>query len=58
MATRGGKLGIRQDDRPEAIRKRMIEFYAQTQGLTSWFEAHGLLARIDAGKAWKQYSGF
>jgi hypothetical protein len=36
----------------------MIEFYAQTQGLTSWFEAHGLLARIDAGKAWKQYSGF
>lgn len=47
----GGKLGIRQDDRPEAIRKRMIEFYAQTQGLTSWFEAHGLLARIDAGKS-------
>jgi len=44
----GGELGIRSDDRPEAIRVRMKAFYSQTEGLTRFFESLELLSRIDA----------
>lgn len=43
----GGKLIIRQDDRPEAIHKRFEEFYEQTMPLKEFFKTHGLLSVID-----------
>jgi adenylate kinase len=47
----GGELGIRSDDRPEAIHERMTAFYDQTEGLTRYFESLGLLTRIPADKS-------
>jgi adenylate kinase len=46
----GGDLSIRNDDRPEAISKRLNEFYNQTLGLRDFFAQHGLLSDIDAGR--------
>jgi len=42
----GGKLMIRQDDKPEAIHKRFEEFYEQTMPLKEFFSSHGLLSAI------------
>ena len=44
----GGKLKIRKDDRPEAIKKRLVEFYAHTLQLKQFFAEHGLLTVVDA----------
>ncbi|MBW6514175.1 MAG: nucleoside monophosphate kinase [Candidatus Syntrophosphaera sp.] len=46
----GGALSIRNDDRPEAISKRLREFYEQTLVLKEFFGQQGLLALIDAGR--------
>ena len=43
-----GELTIRNDDRPEAISKRLKEFYDQTFVLQDFFSKKGLLSRIDA----------
>lgn len=43
-----GELTIRNDDRPEAISKRLKEFYDQTIVLQDFFANHGVLSRIDA----------
>lgn len=45
----GGNLTMRKDDRPEAIAKRLKEFYEQTLVLKDFFDYRGLLSRIDAG---------
>lgn len=47
----GGDLIIRDDDRPEAIHKRIVEFQKQTRGLTKHFEKEGTLCRIPANKS-------
>lgn len=44
----GGKLIQRADDRGDAIRKRMEEFYAQTFALKEIFVRRGLLIEISA----------
>ncbi|MFO7660048.1 MAG: nucleoside monophosphate kinase [Candidatus Cloacimonadaceae bacterium] len=44
----GGKLMIRQDDSPEAIHKRFLEFYEQTSPLREFFEQSNLLSVIKA----------
>ena len=43
-----GELTIRNDDRPEAISKRLKEFYDQTIVLQDFFAKHDLLSTIDA----------
>lgn len=43
------ELIIRNDDKPEAIRKRLNEFYAQTLSLKKYFQDQGVLSVIDAG---------
>ena len=45
-----GILTIRNDDRPEAISKRLREFYEQTLVLKEFFAQLGRLALIDAGR--------
>jgi adenylate kinase len=42
----GGKLIIRQDDKPEAIHKRFEEFYEQTLPLKDFFKKNGLLSDV------------
>lgn len=49
-----GDLIIREDDRPEAIHKRIVEFQKQTKGLTRHFEKEGTLSRIPAEKSMEE----
>ncbi|MDP2172607.1 MAG: nucleoside monophosphate kinase [Candidatus Cloacimonadaceae bacterium] len=44
----GGELVTRQDDKPEAIKQRMSEFYQQTFELKDYFEARCLLKSVKA----------
>ena len=46
----GGKLIIRNDDKPEAISRRLAEFYEQTLALKDFFAERGLLSEVDAGQ--------
>lgn len=40
----------RDDDKPEAIRNRLVVYAKQTQPLTAFYTSRGLLADIDAGR--------
>ncbi|MDZ4181759.1 MAG: nucleoside monophosphate kinase, partial [Candidatus Cloacimonadaceae bacterium] len=44
----GGELTIRQDDKPEAIKQRVHEFYQQTFKLQDFFAAKNLLTTFNA----------
>ena len=45
----GGRLVRRQDDEPEAIRRRLAVYSAQTQPVIGWFTAHGAnVVTVDA----------
>jgi len=44
----GGNLIIRNDDKPEAIHKRFMEFHEQTLPLKQFFIEHKLLVNIKA----------
>lgn len=46
----GGALSVRQDDRPEAIAKRLKEFYEQTLSLREFFCQQKLLTVVSAEK--------
>ncbi len=43
-----GELIIRNDDKPEAISRRLNEFYEQTLALKEFFSGRGLLSQVDA----------
>jgi adenylate kinase len=43
-----GKMVQRDDDKPETVRHRLEVYHQQTEPLSGWYEAQGLLARIDA----------
>jgi len=43
----GTALITRDDDRPEKVEKRLSEFAALTRSLSPWFDARGLLRRVD-----------
>ncbi len=43
----GGQLYQREDDRPETIRQRLANYYAQTQPLSEYYAVRGLLVRIN-----------
>jgi adenylate kinase len=47
----GGELYVRDDDRPEAIAKRLAVYRAQTEPLIAHYSAKGLLRGIDAAGA-------
>ncbi len=44
----GGKLLIREDDREETIRRRLVEFHANTEGLLAHYRRAGLLRDVPA----------
>lgn len=43
----GGTVVQRDDDRPEAVRKRLDTYVAQTEPLLAWFEGRGKLVTVD-----------
>jgi adenylate kinase len=43
----GGHLEIRDDDKPEVIRRRLDTYHEKTEPLVGYYEEHGLLYRID-----------
>ena len=45
-----GPLERRHDDTPETLARRMEEYLAKTAPLGDFYEARGLLARVDAGR--------
>ncbi len=47
----GAALAIRDDDREDAIKRRLEVYRAQTAPLIDWYEAKGLLLVIDAAPA-------
>ena len=45
----GGKLVQRADDRPEAVKERLVVYEKQTKPLTEYYRRHGVLDLLDAG---------
>jgi adenylate kinase len=43
----GEPLGVRDDDKPEVIRKRLDRYHGETEPLVSYYEERGLLHPID-----------
>jgi adenylate kinase len=43
----GEPLAIRDDDKPEVIRKRLKTYHDKTYPLIEYYEGHGLLNRVD-----------
>jgi adenylate kinase len=43
----GSRLVQRDDDKPETIKKRLVEYHRQTEPLIDWYEQRGLLRRFD-----------
>jgi adenylate kinase len=43
-----GQMVQRDDDKPETVRHRLTVYREQTAPLSGFYEAEGLLARIDA----------
>ncbi len=50
----GGRLFQREDDRPEAVRKRIAEFHEKTRPLLDYYDKQGLLVEIDADRPIEQ----
>ncbi|MBW2967812.1 adenylate kinase [Candidatus Woesearchaeota archaeon] len=44
----GGELYTREDDQPEAIKKRLAIFHGQTAPLFEFYEKKGVVRRVDA----------
>lgn len=44
---RGGRLVQRDDDRPEIVHQRLIAYHQQTAPLIAYYDAQGLLRRVD-----------
>ncbi|MDR0539863.1 MAG: adenylate kinase [Spirochaetaceae bacterium] len=44
----GGEVYTRDDDKPEAVQKRLLVYREQTAPLTAYYRAKGLLVDIDA----------
>lgn len=45
----GSELIVRDDDRPEVIRKRLETYHEKTEPLVDYYDDRGLLRRIDGG---------
>jgi adenylate kinase len=48
---RGGRLSLRDDDRPEVVRQRLAVYHDQTRPLFDFYADSGLLRRVDASCA-------
>jgi adenylate kinase len=52
----GGQLVQRADDRPEAVKERLVVYERQTKPLTEYYRRHGVLHVLDAGAPVKEVS--
>ena len=43
----GAELGVRDDDRPDVIRNRLAQYREKTEPLVDYYEARGILKRVD-----------
>jgi adenylate kinase len=43
----GSPLEVREDDKPEVIRHRLDQYHTKTEPLIAYYEARGLLKRVD-----------
>jgi adenylate kinase len=43
----GGHLEIRDDDKPEVVRRRLGTYHEKTEPLVAYYEERGLLYRMD-----------
>ena len=46
----GSPLVIRDDDKPEVIRKRLATYHEKTEPLVAYYEAKGILERVDGAR--------
>jgi adenylate kinase len=46
----GGELIVRDDDKPDVIRKRLDTYHSKTEPLVAYYEDHGILQRIDGAQ--------
>ena len=46
----GGKLIVRDDDRPEVIKNRLAQYHEKTEPLTDYYEERGILNRVDGAR--------
>ena len=43
----GGKLVLREDDKPETVKRRLSVYHGQTQPLIEYYQKAGILASVD-----------
>jgi adenylate kinase len=43
----GGRLVVRDDDKPEVVKNRLAQYHAKTEPLVSYYEDKGILRRVD-----------
>ena len=46
----GSKLIVRDDDKPEVIRKRLATYHEKTEPLVTYYDDKGLLRRVDGAR--------
>jgi len=46
----GAALTVRKDDNPETVRDRLVVYHRETEPLVAYYEAKGLLRRIDGNQ--------
>ena len=46
----GGKLEIREDDKPEVVRHRLDQYHDKTEPLVAYYEKEGILRRVDGDR--------
>jgi len=47
----GAGLEVRDDDKPEVIRNRLVHYHEKTEPLVDYYEGRGILKRVDGGLA-------
>ena len=43
----GGRLIVRDDDKPEVVKNRLAQYHTKTEPLVSYYEDKGILRRVD-----------
>jgi adenylate kinase len=47
----GGRLIVRDDDKPEVVKNRLAQYHTKTEPLVSYYEDKGILRRVDGRQA-------
>lgn len=47
----GEKLYVRDDDKPEVIKNRLVQYQEKTSPLAGWYDERNLLERVEGSKA-------